>query len=204
MKNIIIAGTGRAGKSTLARKIGEALNYFVINNDRLVATFGEAYPQLNIRIGNGEESLRNIAPFLGHFLGIFSSPDGQGLFPYTHGALKKNNFVIEGWYFDFEQILPIIKLYGAEKLKDRFILIGLVQNHKTVDELIADMKKYDTANDWTYGRDDESLREIAEYNISFSRYAMNYLPEYGFTIYDTSTEREQIFSQIINDIKEMY
>ena len=47
MKNIIIAGTGRAGKSTLARKIGEALNYFVINNDRLVATFGEAYPQLN-------------------------------------------------------------------------------------------------------------------------------------------------------------
>jgi len=83
MKNIIITGTGRAGKSTLARKIHEELNCFVINNDRLVAMFGEAYPQLNIRIGNGEKSIGNISPFIGHFLGMFSSPDGSGLFPYT-------------------------------------------------------------------------------------------------------------------------
>jgi len=63
MKNIIVAGTGRAGKSTLARKIHEELNYFVINNDKLVVMFGEAYPQLNIRIGNGEKSVENIARF---------------------------------------------------------------------------------------------------------------------------------------------
>ena len=55
-KNIIIAGAGRAGKSTLARKIKEELGYFVINHDRLVATFGEAYPHLGIRIGNGEKA----------------------------------------------------------------------------------------------------------------------------------------------------
>src|SRR5215469_15334712 len=101
MKNIIIAGTGRAGKSTLARKINEELNYFVINNDKLVATFGEAYPQLEIRIGNGVKNNENIAPFLGHFLGMFSSPDGRGLFPYTHGGLKENRFVLEGVHFDF-------------------------------------------------------------------------------------------------------
>ena len=201
MKNIIIAGTGRAGKSTLARKIKEELNYFVINNDRLVATFGEAYPELNIRIGNGEETRKNIAPFLGHFLGMFSTPDGQGLFPYTHGALIGNNFVIEGWSFDFEQILPIIKMYGVKKLNDRFVLIGLVQNHKTVDDLVSDMKKYDTADDWTYGRDDDDLKEIAKENISFSRYSTTYLPKYGFTIYDTSIKREQVFDQIVNDVK---
>jgi len=201
-KNIIIAGTGRAGKSTLARKIKDELNYFVINNDRLVATFGEAYPQLNIRIGNGEETRKNIAPFLGHFLGMFSSPDGQGLFPYTQGALTGNNFVIEGWSFDFEQILPIIKMYGMEELKDRFILIGLVQNHKTINELVADMRKYDTSDDWTYCFDnDDDLKEIAKDNISFSQYSTNYLPKYGFTIYDTSTEREKVFDQIIDDIK---
>lgn len=45
MKNIIIAGPSRAGKSTLARKIKDELNYFVISLDKLVATFGEAYPQ---------------------------------------------------------------------------------------------------------------------------------------------------------------
>ncbi|MCL1863859.1 MAG: hypothetical protein FWF78_09870 [Defluviitaleaceae bacterium] len=204
IKNIIISGAGRAGKSTLARKLKEELNYFVINNDRLVATFGEAYPQLNIRIGNGEETRKNIAPFLGHFLGMFSAPDGQGLFPYTQGGLSGNNFVIEGWSFDFEQILPIVKMYGIDELRDRFVLVGLVQNHKTVDELVADMRKYDTVDDWTYGFDNDELKKVAEENISFSRYSVNYLPKYGFTIYDTSIEREQVFGQIINDIKATY
>ena len=39
MKNIIIAGPSRAGKSTLARKINEELNYYVISVDKLVAVF---------------------------------------------------------------------------------------------------------------------------------------------------------------------
>ena len=201
MKNIIVAGTGRAGKSTLARKLKDELNYFVINNDKLVAMFGEAYPQLDIMIGNGDVSIKNIAPFLGHFLGMFSSLDGCGLFPYTHGALKENYFVLEGWSFDFEQITSILKMYGIEDLKEKFILIGLVQSHKTVDELISDMKKYDTKHDWTYGLNDEKLREIAEENISFSRYSIDYLPKYGFTLYDTSMEREQVLEQIIEDVK---
>jgi len=202
MKNIIIAGTGRAGKSTLARMIKEELNYFVVNNDRFVAMFGEAYPQLNIRIGNGEVSIKNIAPFVGHFLGMFSSSDGCGLFPYTQGALKENRFVLEGWSFDFEQILPILKMYGIEELKDNFVLIGLVLNEKTVDELVSDMRKYDTEHDWTYGfEDDNDLRRIAEEAISYSRTASNYLPKYGFTLYDTSMEREQVLNRIIEDIK---
>jgi len=201
LKNIIISGTGRAGKSSLARKIKDELNYFVINNDRLVATFGEAYPQLNIRIGNGEKSIENIAPFIGHFLGMFSSPDGRGLFPYTQGALKENPFVLEGWSFDFEQILPILKMYGIDDLKENFILIGLVLNNKTVDELVTDMKKYDTKHDWTYGFNDNDLRKLAEENISYSRYVSEYLTKLGFTLYDTSTEREQVFEQIIKDIQ---
>ncbi|MCL2198063.1 MAG: hypothetical protein FWB80_03990 [Defluviitaleaceae bacterium] len=201
MKNIIIAGTGRAGKSTLARKISEELDYFVINNDKLVATFGEAYPQLNIRIGNGEETRKNIAPFLGHFLGMFSSVDGSGLFPYTHGGLKENRFVIEGWSFDFEQIVPILKMYGIDDLKENFILIGLVLNNKTADEIISDMKKHDTKHDWTRGFDDNGLREIAEDCISLSQYMTEYLPKYGFTMYDTSTEREKIFAKIIEELK---
>ena len=201
MKNIIITGTGRAGKSTLARKIKDELNYFVINNDKLVAAFGEAYPQLNIYIGNGNESIKNIAPFVGHFLGMFSSPDGRGLFPYTHGALKNNFFVLEGWSFDFEQILPILKMYGIEDMKKHFTLIGLVANEKTVDELVGDMKKHDTKHDWTYGFDDDDLRKLAEENLSYSRYLSDYLIKYGFIIYDTSKEREQIMDKIIEDIK---
>jgi len=201
LKNIIIAGTGRAGKSTLAKKISEELNFFVLNNDKLIATFAEAYPQLNIRIGNGEKNMKNIAPFLGHFLGMFSAPDGRGLFPYTHGALKLNRFILEGAHFDFEQIESIFEMYGIGKLRDNFLLIGLVQNEKSVDEFVRDLKKYDTQYDWTYSFDDEKLRKIAEDNLSFSQSMSEYLPKYGFAIYDTSAERESVLERIAKDVR---
>ncbi len=202
MKNIIIAGPSRAGKSTLARKINEELNYFVISVDKLVAVFQEAYPQLNIRLDwNREKTTENIAPFLGHYLGMFSSADGYGLMPYSHGAVKGNRFVLEGGYFNFEKILPILKMYEIEELKDNFLLIGLVQNNKTVDEYISDFKKYDTENDWTYNFSDDDLREVSEDAISFSRSMSDHLVKYGFTIYDTSKEREQVLDQILEDIK---
>ena len=202
MKNIIIAGPARAGKSTLARKINEELNYFVISLDKLVATFQGAYPQLDIKLNwDREKTTDNLAPFLGHFLGLFSSADGRGLLPYSHGAVKGNRFVLEGGYFNFEKILPILKTYGIEELKDRFLLIGLVQNKKTVDAFVSDFKKYDTEDDWTYHFSDDELREVSEDEISCSRSMSDHLMKYGFTIYDTSTEREQVLDQIVKDIK---
>ena len=202
MKNIIIAGSSRAGKSTLAGKINDELHYFVIGLDKLVAIFQGAYPQLDIRLAwNREKTTDNIAPFLGHFLGMFSSDDGRGLLPYSHGAVKENRFVLEGGYFHFEKIVPMLKMYGIEKLKERFLLIGLVQNKKTVDELISDFKKYDTEDDWTYGLHEDELKEIAEDAISFSQSMSAQLLQYGFTIYDTSMERERVLNQIVEDIK---
>ena len=203
MKNIIIAGPSRAGKSTLARKINEELNYFVISVDKLVATFQGAYPQLNIKLNwNRRKTTDNLAPFLGHFLGAFSSSHGVAyeLNLRAH-AVKGNRFVLEGGHFNFEKILPILKMYEIEELKDNFFLIGLVQNKKTADEFSNDFRKYDTEDDWTYSLDDDDLREVSQEAIPFSRCMTDHLVKYGFTIYDTSTEREQVFDKIVEDIK---
>jgi len=204
LKNIIIVGPSRAGKTTLARRINEELNYFVISLDKLVATFQGAYPQLDIRLNwNREKTTDNLAPFLGHFLGAFSSSHGVAyeLNLRAH-AVKGNRFVLEGVYFNFEKISSILKMYGIEELKDNFLLIGLVQNKKTVDEFVNDFKKYDTEDDWTYGFDDDELREYASKDaIPFSRSMTDHLMEYGFTIYDTSTERDQVLDKIVEDIK---
>ena len=91
--------------------------------------------------------------------------------------------------------------YGTEELKDRFILIGLVQGQKTVDEYVNDFKKYDTEDDWTYNLNEDELREYAAQDaIPFNRAMTEYLTKYGFTIYDTSTDRESVFDKIIEDI----
>ena len=203
MKNIIIAGVGRNGKTTLARKINEELNYFVINLDKLMTAFGKAYPQLDIRIAwDYEKATANIAPFLGHYLGMLSSDYGYAddLNLRTH-AVKGNRFVLEGGHFDFEKISSILKTYGIEELKDSFILIGLVQNKKMPDEYYNDLRKYDTEDEWTYSFDDDELRKFSEMSVAWNREMTDYLLKYGFAIYDTSAEREQVFSKIIEDIK---
>ena len=109
--------------------------------------------------------------------------------------------MLEGGYFNFEKIVPILKTYGIEELKDHFLLIGLVQNKKTVDAFVSDFKKYDTEDDWTYHLNDDDLREVSEDAISFSRSMSDYLAKYGFTVYDTSMERERVLDQIVEGIK---
>lgn len=203
MKNIIICGPSRAGKSTLARKINEDLNYFVVSADKLVATFNGAYPQLNIKLNwDRKKTTDNLAPFLGHFLGAFSSDEGTAneLNLKAH-AIEGNRFVLEGAYFNCEIVTSVLKQYGIYELKDNFILIGLVQNKKTADEFFKDFRKYDTEDDWTFGLDDDDLREISEEAVSYSQDVTKDLMKYGFTIYDTSTEREQVLKQILEDIK---
>jgi len=203
LKNIIIVGPSRAGKTTLARKINEKLNYFIISLDNIAAAFGRAYPQLDIRLNwNREKTTDNLAPFLGHFLGILSAAhdiaDDQNL---RARVVKENRFVLEGAYFNFEKISSILKMYGIEDWKDHFILIGLAQNKKTADEFAGDLKKYDTEDDWTYGFDEDDLREVGREELQFSRFMTDQFVKYGFTVYDTSTERERVLDQIVKDIQ---
>jgi hypothetical protein len=203
LKNIIIAGVGRNGKTTLARKINEELNYFVISLDKLMTAFGKAYPHLDIRIAwDYEKATANIAPFLGHYLGMLSSGHGYAddLNLRVHNV-KGNRFVLEGGHFNFEIISSILKTYGIDELKDRFILIGLVQNNKTADDFFNDLRKYDTEDDWTYGFNDDELRDFSETLVKWNREFADYLMNYGFTIYDTSGERERVFDKIVEDIK---
>lgn len=203
MKNIIVAGPSRAGKTTLAKKLNEELNCFVISLDKLVATFQGAYPQLDIRLNwNRKKTTDHLAPFLGHFLGAFSSGSGTAYELNLHAhAIKGNRFLLEGGYFNFDKIVPVLEMYGMGELKNHFTLIGLVQNQKTAEAFFGDFRKYDTEDDWTYHLDDKDLREVGEEAVSFSRSMTEHLTKHGFTIYDTSSERERVLDQISKDIK---
>ena len=133
---------------------------------------------------------------------MFSSADGRGLLQYSHGVAGDNRFVLEGCYMGFEKILPILRLYGIEELRNSFLLIGLVQGKKTVNDYVSDFVKYDTRDDWTYGLDSDDLRNVSEDAYSYNRFMTDYLKKYDFMIYDTSMEREQVLDRIVADIKQ--
>ena len=201
MKNIIIVGPGRSGKSTLARRIHEKLNCYVISIDKLVAVFQNAYPELDIRLNwDRDKTTENIAPFIGHYLGMFSSSDGKGLMEYSHGAVEGNMFVLEGAYYDFGKIEEVLKVYGMDR--SDFNLIGLVQCEKSKEDFLSDFRKYDTEDDWTYNLSDEELEAVAEDAVTFNEEMYRQLSEHGFTIYDTSKDRDDIFDGIIESIRE--
>jgi hypothetical protein len=201
--NIIIVGAGRNGKTTLAKKINEELGHFVIYIEKLMTAFARAYPHLDIRIAwDYQKATDNLAPFLGHYLGMLSSNHGfaDELNLRKH-AVEGNRFVLEGGHFDFEKIASIFKTYGIGELKDNFILIGLVQNKKTAEEFLSDLRKYDTEDEWTYDFNDDDLMGLCETLVSDNRKMFDSFIKYGFTIYDTSGERERFFDKIIEDIK---
>ena len=82
------------------------------------------------------------------------------------------------------------------------MLIVLVQNKKTADDYFSDLRKYDAKDEWTYSLNDKELRELIDQDFIPSNKSMNnQLLKYGFTIYDTSKDREQIFNKIVEDIK---
>ncbi len=202
MKNILIVGPSRSGKSTLAKRIHEELGFFVLSTDKLVAVFQNAYPQLDIRLNwDRDKTTENLAPFLGHFLGTFDTSDGRGLLGYSHGDTGENRFVIEGSYFDPEIITRILKSYNCDSLKEKFILIGLVQREKNAEDFYRDFRKYDTDKDWTFHLSDEELMNVSVEAVSYNQSMFELLDRYGFDIYDTSHGREAIFDEILKKIR---
>ena len=202
MKNIIITGPSRSGKSTLARLLNEKYGYYAISTDKLVAVFGNAYPELDIRLNwNRDKTTENIAPFLAHYLGMFSSSDGKGQLSYSHGEVPGNKFVLEGAYYDFDKISEILRSYGIEDMSECFYLIGLVQRKRSAEDFYSDFRKYDTEKDWTYSLSDDELKAVAEDAVEFNAEMYDKLTKHGFTIYDTSEDRERIFEEILGGIR---
>ena len=201
MKNIVIAGASRSGKSTLARMLNEKYGHYVLSIDKLVAVFGSSYPSLDIRLNwNRDKTTENIAPFLGPFMGMFSSPDGKGLQGYSHGEIPGNRFILEGAYIDPAKIAEIVGSYGIDDMREHFNLIGLVQKDKDVETLYRDFRQYDTENDWTYKLSDDELRAVAEDLAAYNREMYTKLTANGFTVYDTSHDREKVFDEIIRSV----
>ena len=54
MKNIIILGAARAGKSTLAQMLHKDYNYSIVSIDAFVSALQDAFPELGITHSNTE------------------------------------------------------------------------------------------------------------------------------------------------------
>jgi len=196
MKNVLIWGPARAGKTTLAKKLHDELGHSIVCTDSLVTAFEGSLPQLEI--GHGFKNVAiNFAPFISHYLCTLAQKSK---------TLNEGKFVAVLTHFAAELVFPlmdeILQTMNGLKLHEEFALIGLTYNHKTWEDLRRDVKQYDTENDWTYKLTDAKLdcfcKESVERHNKFFAKKFN---EYNFMSYDVSYERDSVLGKIANDIK---
>jgi len=189
MKNIFIFGHSRAGKTSLAKRLKDEFQLNVVNEDNLVTAFERAFPQLNINGGEDyEQSSTNITPFMVHYLHDLA----------VHGRHKTGSpFVADITFFDFDIGIPLLQELGA---LDEFIYIFL-DNTQTAAELFADVRAYDTEDDWSYTLADEALRQHCAVNIGTHDYLYEKWPQLPIMKYDVAAGRAPVFDQIVADLR---
>ena len=196
MKNILIFGASRAGKTSLAKRIKDEFQFNVVNIDHLINTFEQAFPHLGI---SGEkdylQTTVNVTPFTTHYLCELAQ----------HANCKTGSkFVVDATFFDFDTGIPLMKdtlqKFGGLKLLDEFMFIGL-DNNKTSEELFNDVRKYDTPGDWSYNISDDELRNHCDGNTGLDEAFYEKWKELGLRRYDVAKGREQIFDTIVEDLK---
>ncbi|HYF51102.1 MAG TPA: hypothetical protein VEJ63_16935 [Planctomycetota bacterium] len=64
MKNVIIGGPSRSGKSILARRLSESLKLHAMPVDMAVVSLIAGFPELQLTWSNDEASLNRLAPYL--------------------------------------------------------------------------------------------------------------------------------------------
>ncbi len=185
-KNILIIGSARSGKTTLAKKLVKEKGYSLISIDNIVSGF-EAFPELNIRHDNGDvDTASNLAPFLIKYFTELSEGDA------FYDGIK---YVIEGTHIDFEKLMPFLQ---SDKYKKKYEIIGLTYNKITKEKMFEDIKKYDTEDDWTYWCDDDELKGNIEWFIKRNKFFNNKFKEYNIKTYDTSFDRDKVLEQIVS------
>lgn len=186
-RNIIIFGSSRSGKTTLAKKIAKEFNVSYIAVDRIVTGFQYGMPELGInhldRTGKAAESL---SPFLLNFIKSLDS-----------NSLKKDDifYVFEGAYFNIEQCFKFFK-------KRNILIIILLQTKLNEYEIFNNIRKYDCKSEWTSEMSDIDLVNYCKNIVNFNKYIKSICEHQNFKYYDTSFNRNEIIDKIIDEIRE--
>lgn len=186
-RNIIIFGSSRSGKTTLAKKITKEFNFSYIAVDRIVTGFQHGMPKLGIshadRTGKTVELL---SPFLLNFIKSLDS-----------NSLKQDDifYVFEGAYFNIEECFKILK-------RRNILIIILLQTQLDEYELFSNIRKYDCEFEWTSKMSDVDLTNYCKNVVNFNRYIKNICEQHNYKYWDTSYNRDEIIDKIIDEIRE--
>ncbi len=188
MKNILIMGIGRAGKTTLSKMIKDKYNgYNLIHSDALKwamirAKNEEQYYRENIdkqkEFEHGEYFQRTLLEF------------------YNSSIRKDTNKY--GYILESGQLHPKIVKEMIDFNNTTVLCLGL--GDFKPEDMVKQCVMYDTKESWTYGLSEEYLLKHAMDWYSSNEMLKVECQKYGIKYIDTSKDRENVLKKILEDL----
>ena len=172
MKNLIIVGASRSGKSSLARMFRNKHNFNILSLDDLFQGFLQVFPEIGINEEN-EDSHTLLTPFIKTFV--------KCQIKYTYPELP---VLIEGVRITTKDAIDI-----ASIAPELFEVIAIGFPRITVDNKMSEIRKYDKPTDWSSRRSDDEMKRCIENGINYSKELEKECAELNIPFLDTSFDR---------------
>ena len=181
MKNIILIGASRAGKSTFSKMLNDRLgNVTIIQTDLLRLAFRDAiYKDSKVStsiVGKDKNYLNYILSY----------------YKYANMYDIDNVKVVDTVDFEPKDC----------SLFENSIAICFGYPNITKEEVVSNWKKYDTELDWTKNKSDEKLLTYAESEIRNSKYLEDESKKHNIRFVDTSKNRNEVLKELLGYIIE--
>lgn len=188
MKNILIMGIGKAGKTTLSEMLKDKCNnYSLIHSDSLKWAM--------IRADDKEQYYRANADKQKEFEhGIYFQKTLLEFFK-SCVSKDKNHY---GYILESGQLHPKIVKEMIDFENTIVICLGL--GNLNADEMVDLCIEHDIEKDWTYGLSRDYLKQHALDWFSANEMLKKECPKYGIKYYDTSKNRVETLNTIIKEI----
>lgn len=183
MKNIVILGVARAGKTTLSRIIANKYkNYQVINGDCIRTSFQKVFPQLEINKLGGKGMDKDFSLFCSELL---------------NGEIKHNkkyfNYIFESCDITPENATKYFDL-------DNTNIIFLGYPNLTIEEIIFNYKNYAEEDDYMIKKTEKEIEERANLWLRKSKEFQEQCKKYNLNYIDVSYNRNDIFNEFISNL----
>ncbi len=188
MKNILIMGIGRAGKTTLSNMLKDKVNsYNLIHSDSLKwamirAKNEEAFYRENVDI---QKEFEHGEYFQRTLLELFKLSISKDKNVYGH--------ILESGQLHPKIVKEMIDF-------DNTVVVCLGLGNLAIEDIIDLCIEHDTEESWTYGLSREYLRKHAKDWYEANEMLKVECPKYGIKYYDTSKNRVETLNTIMEEV----
>lgn len=181
-KNLLIVGSNKSGKTTLANMIAKKFDCNVINLDILIEAFEQTFPK---------EDNDNYVEFETKFI-----------INYINQILDKKNFykgkknILEGKIPHLEQVIP-------ELDNTKIAIIGLTYNDVNLEKFSFDIKEFADKLDIYNHLPEHLIKKRAKKFIEDNNEIGEILDNFDINSYDVSTDRYDNLKSILSDVEEL-